>query len=75
MRLEPAVEKQFSLTDVYGADEAFVAMPAAGAVREVDRTIIVQSDRPVTARSRAYAAPVADDVAAAESADRLGRAR
>ena len=38
----PAFEKQFSLTDVYGADEAFVTGTFAGLVpvREVDgRTI------------------------------------
>ena len=38
----PALEKQFSLTDVYGADEAFVTGTFAGLVpvREVDgRTI------------------------------------
>ena len=73
----PAVEKQFSLTDVYGADEAFVTGTFAGLVpvREVDGRTIGDpgGDRPVTARLRElYAAAVADDVAAAESA---GRAR
>lgn len=69
----PAVEKQFSLTDVYGADEAFVTGTFAGLVpvREVDGRMIGDpgGDRPVTARLRElYAAAVADDVAAAESA-------
>jgi branched-chain amino acid aminotransferase len=69
----PAVEKLFSLTDVYGADEAFVTGTFAGLVpvREVDGRMIGDpgGDRPVTARLRdLYAAAVADDVAAAESA-------
>jgi branched-chain amino acid aminotransferase len=69
----PAVEKQFSLTDVYGADEAFVTGTFAGLVpvREVDGRMIGDpgGDRPVTARLRElYAAAVADDVATAESA-------
>jgi branched-chain amino acid aminotransferase len=69
----PAVEKQFSLTDVYGADEAFVTGTFAGLVpvREVDGRTIGDpgDDRPVTARLRElYAAAVAEDVAAAESA-------
>jgi len=69
----PAVEKQFSLTDVYGADEAFVTGTFAGLVpvREVDGRTIGDpgDDRPVTARLRElYAGAVAEDVAAAESA-------
>jgi branched-chain amino acid aminotransferase len=72
-----AVERQFSLTDVYGADEAFVTGTFAGLVpvREVDGRAIGDpgGGRPVIARLRElYAAAVADDVAAAESA---GRAR
>ena len=68
----PAVEKQFSLTDVYGADEAFVAgrsPPGAGARggwaddRRPGRR--PAGDRPAR---ELYAAAVADDVAAAESA-------
>ena len=45
----PAFEKQFSLTDVYGADEAFVTGTFAGLVpvREVDgRTIGDPDGRP-----------------------------
>ena len=69
----PALEKQFSLTDVYGADEAFVTGTFAGLVpvREVDGRTIGDPDggRPVIARLRElYAAAVAEDVAAAESA-------
>jgi branched-chain amino acid aminotransferase len=69
----PAVEKQFSLTDVYGADEAFVTGTFAGLVpvRDVDGRTIGDpgADRPVIARLRElYAAAVADDVAAAGSA-------
>jgi branched-chain amino acid aminotransferase len=45
----PAVEKRFSLTDVYGADEAFVTGTFAGLVRvrSVDGRVIGDSDRPV----------------------------
>jgi branched-chain amino acid aminotransferase len=69
----PAVEKQFSLTDVYGADEAFVTGTFAGLVpvREVDGRTIGDpgGERPVTAQLRElYATAVADDVVAAESA-------
>ena len=69
----PALERQFSLTDVYGADEAFVTGTFAGVVpvREVDgRTIgVPDGGRPMVARLRElYAAAVAEDVAAAESA-------
>ena len=65
----PAFEKQFSLTDVYGADEAFVTGTFAGLVpvREVDGRTIgdPDGDRPVIARLRElYAAAVAEDVAA-----------
>jgi branched-chain amino acid aminotransferase len=72
-----AVERQFSLTDVYGADEAFVTGTFAGLVpvREVDGRAIGDpgGGRPVIARLRElYAAAVAEDVATAESA---GRAR
>jgi branched-chain amino acid aminotransferase len=60
-------EKSFSLTDVYGADEAFVTGTFAGLVpvREVDgRTIGDGSSRPLTARVRElYQRAVADDVA------------
>ncbi len=68
-----AVERQFSLTDVYGADEAFVTGTFAGLVpvREVDGRTIGDpgGGRPVTARLRdLYAAAVAEDVAGVESA-------
>ena len=69
----PAIERQFSLTDVYGADEAFVTGTFAGLVpvREVDGRTIGDplGDRPMTARLRdLYAAAVADDVAASAGA-------
>jgi branched-chain amino acid aminotransferase len=60
-------EKNFSLTDVYGADEAFVTGTFAGVVpvREVDgRAIGESSDRSVTKRLRTlYREAVAADVA------------
>ncbi|MBA3310454.1 MAG: aminotransferase class IV [Nocardioidaceae bacterium] len=62
-------EKQFSLTDVYGADEAFVTGTFAGLapVREVDgRPIGAGGEKPITDRLRAlYLDAVAADVAAA----------
>jgi len=62
-------EKQFSLTDVYGADEAFVTGTFAGLapVREVDgRPIGAGGEEPITDRLRAlYLDAVAADVAAA----------
>lgn len=65
----PAHERSFSLTDVYGADEAFVTGTFAGVVpvREVDgRTIGDGGGRPVTDRLRAlYREAVEADVAAA----------
>jgi branched-chain amino acid aminotransferase len=70
-----AVERQFSLTDVYGADEAFVTGTFAGLVpvREVDGRTIGDPDggRPLIARlRRLYASAVAADVATAESSGR-----
>jgi branched-chain amino acid aminotransferase len=65
----PAHERAFSLTDVYGADEAFVTGTVAGLVpvREVDGRAIGDSrgaDRPVTDRLRAlYREAVERDVA------------
>jgi branched-chain amino acid aminotransferase len=63
----PTYEKSFSLTDVYGADEAFVTGTFAGLVpvREVDgRTIGVADARPVTDRlRRLYLEAVERDVA------------
>jgi branched-chain amino acid aminotransferase len=60
-------EKSFSLTDVYGADEAFVTGTFAGlvSVREVDGRVIGDgSTHPVTDRIRTlYQQVVADDVA------------
>jgi branched-chain amino acid aminotransferase len=48
----PALEKSFSLTDVYGADEAFVTGTLAGVVpvREVDGRSISAGCGPVVAR-------------------------
>ena len=51
----PALEKRFSLTDVYGADEAFVTGTFAGLVpvREVDGRVIEDAGkRPMTERLR-----------------------
>ncbi len=65
----PAYEKDFSLTDVYGAAEAFVTGTFAGLVpvREVDgRTIGDPGDRPTTRRLRElYQEAVERDVARA----------
>ena len=65
----PTHERNFSLTDVYGADEAFVTGTFAGLVpvREVDGRVIGDGGgRPVTDRLRAlYGDAVAADVAAA----------
>ncbi|HEV7763215.1 MAG TPA: aminotransferase class IV [Acidimicrobiales bacterium] len=73
----PAHEKDFSLTDVYGADEAFVTGTFAGLVpvREVDGRSIGWDDdagagagRPVTTRLRQlYLEAVEEDVAATEA--------
>jgi branched-chain amino acid aminotransferase len=72
----PTFEKDFSLTDVYGADEAFVTGTFAGLVpvREVDGRAIGESrPGPVTSRLRElYAAAVEADVDAAEAAGRAG---
>jgi branched-chain amino acid aminotransferase len=63
----PAYERDFSLTDVYGADEAFVTGTFAGIVpvREVDGRMIGDGDsRPVTHRLRTlYQAAINRDVA------------
>jgi len=50
----PAVEKRFSLFDVYSADEAFITGTFAGVtpVREVDGRVIEQLDGPVSQRVR-----------------------
>lgn len=61
----PTYEKSFSLTDVYGADEAFVTGSFAGLVpvREVDGRVI-DGDRAVTHRlQELYRAAVDADVA------------
>ena len=68
----PAYQKSFSLTDVYGADEAFVTGTFAGLapVREVDGRAIA-APGPLTERlQRLYADLVARDVAAREGAGR-----
>jgi branched-chain amino acid aminotransferase len=68
----PAYEKDFSLTDVYGADEAFVTGSFAGIVpvREVDGRPIGEAGeanrRPVTTRlQELYQAAIDADVAVA----------
>lgn len=50
----PAIEKRFSLFDVYSADEAFITGTFAGVtpVREVDGRAIEALDGPVSARVR-----------------------
>lgn len=64
----PALEKSFSLTDVYGADEAFVTGTFAGVVpvREVDGRVIGEGRRgPMVERLQSlYRAFVARDIAA-----------
>jgi branched-chain amino acid aminotransferase len=64
----PAIEKSFSLTDVYGADEAFVTGTFAGVVpvREIDGRIVGDGQRgPMVERLQAlYKAHVARDIAA-----------
>ena len=68
----PAFEKRFSLTDVYGADEAFVAGTFAGLVpvRQVDGRLLGSADaagRSVIGRLRAgYRSLVERDVATRE---------
>jgi branched-chain amino acid aminotransferase len=61
----PAVEKDFSLTDVYGADEAFVTGTFAGIVpvREVDGRILECRGPMVERLQRLYAKRVERDVA------------
>ncbi len=51
----PALEKRFSLFDVYSADEAFITGTFAGVtpVREVDGRVIEHLDGPVSQRIRA----------------------
>ncbi|HET9355944.1 MAG TPA: aminotransferase class IV [Sphingomicrobium sp.] len=61
----PALEKDFSLTDVYGADEAFVTGTFAGIVpvREVDGRKLECRGPMVERLQRLYAARVERDVA------------
>jgi branched-chain amino acid aminotransferase len=61
----PAIEKDFSLTDVYGADEAFVTGTFAGIVpvREVDGRKLTDGRGPVVERlQKLYAERVERDV-------------
>src|SRR6476469_5484553 len=60
----PAVEKDFSLTDVYGADEAFVTGTFAGIVpvREIDRRQLTCRGPMVERLQKLYAACVDRDV-------------
>jgi branched-chain amino acid aminotransferase len=67
-----ARERNFSLTDVYGADEAFVTGTFAGLVpvREVDGREIGTGDRPLLDRLRQlYRQAVDRDVAARAGRD------
>jgi len=62
----PAIEKDFSLTDVYGADEAFVTGTFAGIVpvREVDGRKLTDGRGPMVERlQKLYADRVERDVA------------
>ncbi|MEJ6596158.1 aminotransferase class IV [Parasphingorhabdus sp.] len=62
----PVLEKNFSLTDVYGADEAFVTGTFAGVVSatEVDGRILTESRGPVVERLQGlYKALIERDVA------------
>jgi branched-chain amino acid aminotransferase len=62
----PAIEKDFSLTDVYGADEAFVTGTFAGIVpvREVDGRKLTNGRGPMVDRlQKLYAERVERDVA------------
>jgi len=61
----PAVEKDFSLTDVYGADEAFVTGTFAGVVpvREVDGRTLTSRGPMVGRLQRLYAERLERDVA------------
>jgi branched-chain amino acid aminotransferase len=62
----PAIEKDFSLTDVYGADEAFVTGTFAGIVpvREVDGRKLTDGRGPIVERlQRLYLERVERDVA------------
>jgi branched-chain amino acid aminotransferase len=62
----PAIEKDFSLTDVYGADEAFVTGTFAGIVpvREVDGRKLTDGRGPMVERlQKLYAERVERDVA------------
>lgn len=69
----PAFEKSFSLTDVYGADEAFCTGTFAGVVpvREIDGRVVGDGRRgPMVERLQAlYKALVARDVAARAAAE------
>jgi len=65
----PVFEKNFSLTDVYGADEAFVTGTFAGLVpvRAVDGRRLTDGRGPMVARLQGlYKARIDADVAAAE---------
>ncbi|MGH6659558.1 MAG: aminotransferase class IV [Sphingomicrobium sp.] len=62
----PVFEKNFSLTDVYGADEAFVTGTFAGVtpVREVDGRVLTKERGPMVERlQQLYAERVAADIA------------
>jgi branched-chain amino acid aminotransferase len=64
----PAFEKDFSLTDVYGADEAFVTGTFAGVVpvREVDGRRLTEGRGPMVERlQQLYRARIEEDVAQA----------
>jgi branched-chain amino acid aminotransferase len=61
----PVFEKNFSLTDVYGADEAFVTGTFAGLVpaRVVDGRVLTEGRGPMTERLQGlYKALVEADV-------------
>ncbi len=60
----PAIEKEFSLTDVYGADEAFVTGTSAGIVpvREIDGRKLTCRGPMVERLQKLYAERIERDV-------------
>src|SRR6059058_1358199 len=60
----PAIEKDFSLTDVYGADEAFVTGTFAGIVpvREIDRRKLICRGPTVERLQQLYAERIERDI-------------
>ncbi len=73
----PVFEKNYSLYDAYGADEAFLTgtFGAQTPVREIDGKPVGTFERPVTARIRAlYRELIRKNIAARKQRDRAGQA-